>query len=698
MSAKKRKYNEDYIRFGFVSLRKGDTEVPQCVICYKTLSNDGMRPSRLERYLQTAHPGLVDKPKAFFETKKHTLKQVKMDDSGVFRQQSSKVVEASYEISMLIAKSKKSHNIGETLIKPSILCAAQLILGKDSANKLSQISLSNDTVQRRIHELSQDIKEQTLELVRASPVFAIQCDEMTDIAQCAQFLMYARFVSGNNIKEEILFCCPMESSSRTLPDEMRDVLNVAIKVVNFIKSGALNSRLFKLLCKDMDSEHEALLFHTNIRWLSKGNMLERLYELREEAIIFLDSQQKAALHDKFKSDSFQIILAYLVDIFESLNAVNLKLQGKNIHIISHHDTIRTFMAKLDLWKCRIQQGNAASFRNLDSGLAHGNLDPELKILIITHLSSLKAEFTKYFPDIDDMRESWKFIRNPFQCEFANVAEEIQEEFLELKFNSTAKDEFNDFDLETFWIKYHSVYPLISHQALRVLTMFGSTYLCETAFSTLTAIKTKYRNRLDVEDDLLEITDENILQNAASIVTSSSKFARCTSCLAGQCQIYHIETKRLLTMEYMAQAKKGESHLKLSSRIAAEMEDFMDGHDPLEGIKDPWLRKMMKSQLPAYPLGILYQSIPIERAIENMRTLMSGVPKEWDEEESRPGGNNQKENAYPTSLPLSQSAGNRLSTEKRHPGHGAKNRPQPQSGLQCFNCGKWGHYARNCRSA
>ncbi|XP_068218989.1 protein FAM200C-like [Palaemon carinicauda] len=336
MSAKKRKYNEDYIRFGFVSLRKGDTEVPQCVICYKTLSNDGMRPSRLERHLQTAHPGLVDKPKAFFETKKHTLKQVKMDDSGVFRQQSSKVVEASYEISMLIAKSKKSHNIGETLIKPSILCAAQLILGKDSANKLSQISLSNDTVQRRIHELSQDIKEQTLELVRASPVFAIQFDETTDIAQCAQFLMYARFVS-----------------------------------------------------------------------------------------------------------------AYLVDIFESLNAVNLKLQGKNIHIISHHDTIRTFMAKLDLWKCRIQQGNAASFRNLDSGLTHGNLDPELKILKITHLSSLKAEFTKYFPDIDDMRESWKFIRNPFQCEFANVAEEIHEEFLELKFNSTAKDEFNDLDLETF---------------------------------------------------------------------------------------------------------------------------------------------------------------------------------------------------------------------------------------------------------
>lgn len=567
MSAKKRKYIEDYIRFGFVSLQKGDTEVPQCVICYKTLSNDGMRPSRLERHLRTTHPALADKPKAFFETKKHTLKQAKLDDSGSFRQQTSKVVEASYEIAMLIAKSKKSHNIGESLIKPSILCATELVLGKDSANKLSQISLSNDTVKGRIDELSQDIRDQTLNQVRASPVFAIQCDETTDIAQCSQLLMYARFVSGNNIKEEILFCHPMEScttaedifqdvsnffqenqlswdslvgvctdgapamlglqsglvtkvkeknpsvigthcilhrealASRTLPAEVRDVLNLAIKVVNFIKAGALNSRLFKLLCKDMESEHEALLFHTNVRWLSKGNMLGRLYELREEVAIFLDSQQKADLHDKFQSEGLQITLAYLVDIFEALNAVNLKLQGKNINIIMHHDTIRAFMAKLDLWKCRIQQGNTASFRNLDSALTHSNLDSELKKQIITHLSDLKAEFIRYFPDIDGKREAWKFIRNPFHCEAADVADEVQEQFLELKFNSTAKEDFKDLDLETFWVKYLPVYPLISHQALRILTMFGSTYLCETAFSTLVAIKTKYRNRLNVEGDL-----------------------------------------------------------------------------------------------------------------------------------------------------------------------------------------------------
>ncbi|XP_076062515.1 protein FAM200A-like [Oratosquilla oratoria] len=98
--------------------------------------------------------------------------------------------------------------------------------------------------------------------------------------------------------------------------------------------------------------------------------------------------------------------------------------------------------------------------------------------------------------------------NPFQCEVADVADEVQEEFLELMFNSTAKKDFKDLNLETFWVKCLPVYPLISHLAPRILVMFGSTYLCETAFSTLVAIMTKYRNRLNVEGDLTLCTREH----------------------------------------------------------------------------------------------------------------------------------------------------------------------------------------------
>ncbi len=63
-------------------------------------------------------------------------------------------------------------------------------------------------------------------------------------------------------------------ASKTLSDELCKILEAVIKYVIFVKAGALNSRLFQNLCRDMDSEHGALLFYSKVRWLSKGNVLK----------------------------------------------------------------------------------------------------------------------------------------------------------------------------------------------------------------------------------------------------------------------------------------------------------------------------------------------------------------------------------------------------------------------------------------
>ena len=104
-------------------------------------------------------------------------------------------------------------------------------------------------------------------------------------------------------------------AARTLPHEMKEALDISTEIMNYIKAGSLGSRLFKVLCQDMESEHVALLFHTNVRWLSKGNMQKRLHELKDEAAVFLDSRKKRNLSEKFQSQSFQQSPAYLVDIF-----------------------------------------------------------------------------------------------------------------------------------------------------------------------------------------------------------------------------------------------------------------------------------------------------------------------------------------------------------------------------------------------
>ena len=58
---------------------------------------------------------------------------------------------------------------------------------------------------------------------------------------------------------------------------MQTYLVVIISIVNYVKGSVLNIRLFHELCKDMDAEHIVLLFHTQVRWLSKGNMLALYY-------------------------------------------------------------------------------------------------------------------------------------------------------------------------------------------------------------------------------------------------------------------------------------------------------------------------------------------------------------------------------------------------------------------------------------
>ncbi len=156
---KKRKCSEEYINYGFTSILADGIEKPQCVLCFKVLENDSMRPSKLKHHLQTIHPHYAEKDPDFFRRHKSSLGKQKLDATGAFQQQTSSVVEASYEVALEIAKQKKPHTIGETLIKPCTLKMVKRVLGDASERKIQKISLSNDTVKRIINEMSDDIKE-----------------------------------------------------------------------------------------------------------------------------------------------------------------------------------------------------------------------------------------------------------------------------------------------------------------------------------------------------------------------------------------------------------------------------------------------------------------------------------------------------------------------------------------------------------
>ena len=115
-------------------------------------------------------------------------------------------------------------------------------------------------------------------------------------------------------------------SCKVLPAEFFDVLSLVIKMVNNVKGNALNSRLFKIFCKDLGPNHSALLFHCNVHWLSRGNFTKRVYEFHKELLGFFQQSNKCkTLVTSLRHDFFILILAYLVDIFDAQNILNKNL-------------------------------------------------------------------------------------------------------------------------------------------------------------------------------------------------------------------------------------------------------------------------------------------------------------------------------------------------------------------------------------
>ncbi|XP_067943030.1 protein FAM200C-like [Watersipora subatra] len=140
---------------------------------------------------------------------------MRLDTSGAFHESNPKLLEASYKVAYEIANQKKPHTLGEDLIKPCTLMMAEHILGKE-AEKLAAVSLSKNTVQRRISNIANDINDQVVQQIKLSPfgLFAIQLDESTDVASCSQLMVYARYVHNEEVKEEFLFCLPLEATTK----------------------------------------------------------------------------------------------------------------------------------------------------------------------------------------------------------------------------------------------------------------------------------------------------------------------------------------------------------------------------------------------------------------------------------------------------------------------------------------------------
>ena len=135
---------------------------------------------------------------------------------------SDKAQEANF-MAEIVERRMKSHTIGETVILPECKEMVRIMFGEDAVSEVNKIPLSDNTISRRIQDMSGDIECNIKSKILKHELFALHVDESTDITGKTQLLVFCRFIDDEAIIDDFL-CC------KELPETMKgqgvfDILN-----------------------------------------------------------------------------------------------------------------------------------------------------------------------------------------------------------------------------------------------------------------------------------------------------------------------------------------------------------------------------------------------------------------------------------------------------------------------------------------
>ena len=108
--------------------------------------------------------------------------------------------------------------------------------------------------------------------------------------------------------------------AQTLAREFNEVMELVVKIVNRILSKGLKHRQCRAFLDKFNSQYPDLLLHNNVRWLSKGRVLERFAACIEEIKIFL--AEKDCVYQELSNPEWIQKLYFMVDITSHLNILN----------------------------------------------------------------------------------------------------------------------------------------------------------------------------------------------------------------------------------------------------------------------------------------------------------------------------------------------------------------------------------------
>ncbi|XP_039107679.1 zinc finger MYM-type protein 6 isoform X1 [Hyaena hyaena] len=275
---------------------------------------------------------------------------------------------------------------------------------------------------------------------------------------------------------------------------LHKILLQSAQILSFIKSNASDSRMLTILYEEMGSEHVNLSLHAEVRWISRGRILTRLFELRHEIENFLN-QKHSDLAKYFLDEEWVAKLAYLSDIFSLINELNLSLRGTMTTLFNLYNKMDIFKEKLKMWLKRTQENDYDMFPSFSEFLNSSDLNMRgIASIIFEHLEGLCQMFNDCYPPEEDLRSGNLWIINPFMnYKNTNLTDFEEEKLVQLSSDLELQSVFKSMSVTQFWINAKTNYPELHEKAMKFLLPFSTIYLCDATFSALT--ESKQRNLL-----------------------------------------------------------------------------------------------------------------------------------------------------------------------------------------------------------
>ncbi|KAM5138852.1 general transcription factor II-I repeat domain-containing protein 2A-like [Mantella aurantiaca] len=434
---------------------------------------------------------------------------------------------------------------------------------EEMAKSFESVSLSHQTVARRISVMDQYVTQKVHEAIKNCTYFSIAVDENVDLTGTNQLIICVRTVDENfNTSEELLHLTPLQGVAKdedifeevkiALGDygglercisimtdgckftslknsglaallkrggfgclllhcivheeglvgtllKMADVMEVIVKVTNLIrdKKCGVTRRRFKVLLEELESVSSDLPQNRNLRWLSEGSYLSKFFRFRKEIYLFLVELKLDPILEICLCDmDFLCSLAFLTDITQSLNTLNTNLQEREQNVSQLYKHISAFRNKLMLLKLNLLRNELIHFNCCselfyemkDSGtiLNFNRFIPKIEVLI--------ENFNARFQELNELNSSFRLFSSPLTADIVAADVHYQMELCEVQADMFLSSRTEP-GVPFFKLLPRERYPNLRDLGLKITSMFGSTYICEKAFSDLNHIKSKYRNNI-----------------------------------------------------------------------------------------------------------------------------------------------------------------------------------------------------------